>query len=189
MKKNSKPGFSDRYGISLAEVVVAVLVVGLSVVPLLWVLSSSKTDTSKAINYLRAMELANEALEWANVALSSKKDFNNSDLSGVGGALIVSAGSTFVPASIDVATLSKSNPEWVADNLLEKTLTYSEQYNSAFFYRTIEAIDIPGGFTQGYLKRVNVTVEWAEGRRPARPDLPGEGRTKKIVLSALVLVE
>lgn len=172
-------------GLSFPEVVVAVFVLGVCMAPLLWVLNSSRTDTAKAINYLRAVELANEAIEWATVAPFFLPGFTNSNVEQIQGSLVAVMGSKFEPASIDV--VSSSNPDWTASNLLADKLSYSEQYNSAYFYRSVKVTDITAGITKGYLRKVTVTVEWSEGKTPANPDQPGQDRNKKIVLNTLIL--
>ncbi|NLI75414.1 MAG: hypothetical protein GX442_03085 [Candidatus Riflebacteria bacterium] len=176
---------NERRGLSFPEIMVAVVVISLCVVPLLWVLNSSRTDTSKAINYLRAVELANEAIEWASVAPLYRKGYTNDTVRQIGGSLVTAVGSGFSPAPIDVTP--SANGDWQAEGLLAPSLTYSEQYNSAFFFRTIDVQDVTGGIRQGFLRRVTVTVEWAEGKKPQHLDQPGGERNKKIVLTTLIL--
>lgn len=173
-------------GLTFAEVVVAVVVIALCSIPLLWVLTSSRTDTSKAINYLRAVELANEAIEWASIAPFHRRTTTNVMVEQISGSLVTQVGSGFQPAPIDVVPASHS--EWVAENLTAPSLTYSSQYTSAFFYRTVKVEDVVNG-PKGYLRRVTVTVEWAEGRVPQHHTQPGGERNKKIVMSTLILNE
>lgn len=173
----------SRIGLSLVEVLIAVLVVAACAVPVVYMVTSARTDTSKAINYLRAMELANEAIEWASVARFSKVD--SSVFSGLAGPITEADGSGLKPANIAVA--APANQVWSADDLTASALQYSEQYNNAFFFREIEIKDVSSPLVSpGLLKKVTVTVKWSEGYRPANPNLPGD-RSRQVQLAVLIL--
>ena len=174
----------SRYGrgLSFIEVLIAVLVVSACAIPIIYMVTSTRTDTSKAINYLRAVELANEALEWASVAKFSQID---SFVSGLNGPISVDIGGNLQPISIQTA--APANQVWADDGLVSTNLSYSEQYNNAFFFREIEVEDVSDAmFADNLIKKVTVTVKWCEGYRPANPNLPDE-RSRKVELAVLIL--
>ena len=55
---------AGRHGMALGEVVVAVLIMSVCFVPILLVFANARTDTSRGVHRLRAMELINEAIDW-----------------------------------------------------------------------------------------------------------------------------
>jgi len=153
---------------------VAILVAAVLAVPLFYLVTSTRTDTSKAINYLRAMELANEAIEWANVIPFHKIK----ELEGTGGSLVEDLGGNFVPVKLAVV----NNGMWAG---LAPQIQYSDQYPTAFFHREI----IVGSITQSVpwrdaMAKVTVTVSWNEGKKP--DILDSTDRMRKITLYALI---
>ncbi len=172
-----------RVGFGLVEVLIAVFIVAACAIPVVYMVTSARTDTTKAINYLRAMELANEVIEWASVAQFNK--VNGADFSAYSGPLAVEQGADLKPISIDVA--SPKNQIWDSDNLTSDSLSYSEQYNNAFFFREIKIEDVSDSYIlPELLKKVTVTVKWSEGHRPANVNLADE-RTRQVQLSVLIL--
>ncbi len=161
-------------GFTFAEIMVAVLVVSVLAIPLSYLVTSTRTDTSKAINYLRAMELANEVIEWANVVPFDKIK----TLENAGGSLVEDMGGNLQSVKLPVT----ANGMWAG---LATQIQYSEQYPTAFFYRQITV----GSITQSvpwrdYVAKVTVTVSWNEGKKPDVLDTPD--RMRKITLYALV---
>lgn len=172
-----------RTGFGLVEVLIAVFVVAACAVPVVYMVTSARTDTTKAINYLRAMELANEVIEWASVAQFNKVD--SAYFSTYRGPLAEEQGTDLNPISIDVT--DPSNQVWANDNLTTDSLAYSEQYNNAFFFREIKIENVSDSYIlPELLKKVTVTVKWSEGVRPANINIPDD-RTRQVQLSVLIL--
>lgn len=175
-------------GFGFVEIIVATLIAAVCSIPIMMMISSSRSETSKAINYLRAMELANEALEWAMIATDTANLDKN--LSGCGGSLIVDVGGgTTGPADVD--TTEPQNPKWDADGIISKDIGYSEQYNTAYFIRSISVVPVTADagsecLGAGYLSEVRVEVRWNEGRAPTNLMDPSGERMRKITLTTLV---
>lgn len=167
------------------EIMIAVLVVTASAIPVIYMVTSSRTETSKAINYLRAVELANEVLEWASLAEFSQLD--ETTFSAFCGSLAEESSGMLIPANL--ALVEPENQVWKADSLMAGNLGYSEQYNNAFFYREVKITDVGDTYLQpDLLKKVTVTVKWSEAHRPANLNLPDD-RTRQVELSVLLLNE
>lgn len=174
-----------RLGIGFVEIMIAVLVVTACAVPVIYMLTSSRTETSKAINYLRAMELANEVIEWAAAAEFSKVDAGS--ISAFCGSLSEAHGTGL--ETIKVATAEPENQVWKADGLMSNNMKYSEQYNTGFFYREVEVENVSDSYFQpDLLKKLTVRVKWSEGERPANLNI-SDNRTRQVELSVLLLNE
>ncbi len=170
-------------GISFIEVLIAIAVVSACAVPIVYMVTSTRTDTSRAINYLRAMELANEAIEWASVVPYSK--VTPEIFSAFSEPISIDDGSNMKPASIAVG--NPKNTVWSGDGLTADSIAYSEQYNNAFFFREIKIEDVTDSYVHAdLLKKVTVTVKWSEGYRPANPNV-SDDRSRQVQLSVLIL--
>ena len=165
-----------RNGFGFVEIAVACVVIGVCAVPILWLVSSSRVETSKAINYLRAMELANETIEWASVIPFQSKDGKNLAVLANG-----YTESLFNNRLIRVG----DNPAW-AQVPLANDVMYSDQYDAAYFFREIRITDVPEMSLRGFLKKVTVTISWNEGKIPANPSASPPDRMRKITLSTLI---
>lgn len=182
-KYNSKKQVKKTNGFSFVEVLIAILIVTACAVPIVYMVTSSRTDTSKAINYLRAVELANEAIEWAQA--SKFENLTNQYFSGVFGSLVNVSGTGLTPEKI--LTGIPSNQVWKNDNLMADKLSYSEQYNRAFFWREIDIKNISSAasdFNNGMIKKVTVTIKWNEGKKPV---ITNNIRMRQVQMSVLVL--
>ncbi|NLI79818.1 MAG: hypothetical protein GX442_25660 [Candidatus Riflebacteria bacterium] len=163
-------------GVSLIEVVVGIGLAAICTIPILWLMTTTRTDTAKAVNYLRAVELAQEGMEWAAIGDVSTPT-GRAQICGLSGSLVEAAGSGWRPVPVPATPAGGAGP-----------LVYSAQYNQAFFFRTITVEDPPDGLPQSpYLALVTVTVWWNEGRVPpvleslgGRPD-----RDRMVVLTRL----
>ncbi|MBF0409839.1 MAG: hypothetical protein HQM10_21030 [Candidatus Riflebacteria bacterium] len=162
---------------SFVELVAAAMIIGVCSVPILWLTTSARTETSKAINYLRAIELGNESLEWAQIIPFEDLNSNNLDRlsSGYSESLY---GNRLIK--------SGSNAQWLQVPLAND-LTYSEQYESAFFFREIKVENVPEEKYKNLLKKVTVTISWNEGKIPANPSSSPPDRMRRIVLTTLVI--
>lgn len=178
----SKLSYS-RAGMGFVEIVIAVLIVTACAVPIIYMVTSSRTDTTKAINYLRAVELANEVLDWAAVAEFSKLD--SSSLSAFTGSLVEESSGSILPVAVPI--ISPENLVWKSDGLMAEKLSYSEQYGIAYFYREVAVEDVTATYLQpNMLKKVTVWVKWSEAHRPANINRPDD-RNRQIELSVLIL--
>ncbi len=171
-------------GIGFVEVLIAVLIVAASAIPVLYMVTSSRTDTSKAINYLRAVELANEVIEWGQSVRF--EDLNGSNFSSSVGTLADDSSGSVMPVPVGVAP--PGNLLWSADNFMAKNLKYSEQYGNAYFFRQVEFEDIPGtfNFNDGMLKKMTVRVKWNEASVPGNISMNPK-RDRQVELSVLLL--
>ena len=173
---------TKQNGLSFVEILIAILVVTSCAVPILYMVTSTRTDTVKAINYLRAVELASEAIEWATA--SNFSDLNNGTFSALGDSLVSGSGTGLTP--IKIATTQPNNQAWKAGNLMADDLSYSEQYNKCFFWRTIDISDITAShFQNNLIKKVVVTVKWSEGK--TAPITSDDNRTRQVQMSVLIL--
>jgi len=174
----------NRVGFGFVEIIVATLIAAVCSIPIIMMVSSSRADTSKAINYLRALELANEALEWATIATDT--DHLDMNLRSCGGSLIVDTG-LGVPGAARVDAVDPVNGKWISDGIITKDIGYSDQYNTAFFLRNISVKPVTSGIGAGHLSEVTVEVKWNEGRAPANPIDPSGERMRMITLKTLIV--
>jgi hypothetical protein len=167
----------------LAEIIIVVFAVTVLAMPIIWLMSSSRTETSKAINYLRAMEIALETLEWVRTLPGQPAKFEDI-LKNESRSLLDSNGKEMI--AYDTA----ANEKWPGQ--LADKLVYPDQYKAAYFFRevkienSLESQPQEGKTAHSpYLKRVTVTVWWNEAKVPARLNQPD--RSRKIVLATLLL--
>lgn len=180
MKKN--------YGFGFIEIMIAVILAAVATVPIFYMITSSRVDTTRAINYLRAIELANEVIEWVSVT-----PFEDRGVMSMSNQLSIINGSLVNAPSLDnlsARNVLVANTEY--DPIVEITaptdsITYSEQYNRNFFFReiTVEPVT-PNPVAPDLLKKVTVVVSWSENRVPPTPDLAA-GRDRRVEMSVLVL--
>lgn len=171
----------NRKALGLVEIIIAVVLVVGAGIPILKMVTGTRTETSSSVNYLRAVELADEVLEWANGAKFSEVD----KLVNLSGSIIEDAGSNLVPTKINAVQVEYEN--WKNSGIFNENLRYSSQYTSAFFYREIEVKPVVSQIVAAnMLKRVTVTVKWSEGFKPANLNLPSN-RNRQVQLSLLVI--
>lgn len=175
--------FFHRHGIGFVEVVIAVLVVAVSAIPVIQMVTASRKDTTSAINYLRAVELANELVEWASVARFSELDAGS--FSAFTRSLCEYDSDKLKPGAVHV--VAPENPVWKNDMLMADALQYSEQYGNAYFFREVRFEDVNESYLKPkLLKKMVVTVKWNEGKVPANINV-GEDRNRQVELSVLIL--
>ncbi|MBP5470960.1 MAG: hypothetical protein J6Z11_17155 [Candidatus Riflebacteria bacterium] len=135
-------------------------------------LSSSRTETSKSTNYLRALELAQEAIDWINSA--PFKEVTDDNLQLLKGNLV--------------------NGKIATGNNAKNSITepkYPDTYSNAYYYRTIK-IEPDTEFNANvrrFLKKVTVEVYWNEGTAPNNLEATNNGvplRTRKLMLSTII---
>ena len=171
---------SCKSALSFPEIVVAIFVFSVLATPLYMLLSNTKTDTAKAIHFFRAMELAQEAIEWAQIT-TVDKDYKKK-IENYSGSIVVEDGKSFKPARIN----TQSNKLYGNQLLTSNEVEYSSQYLPPFFFRTIEVKDLSSSSIAGnFLKKVVVTVYWNDGKKAKNLHVP-DGREKKVVLETLI---
>ena len=157
---------------TVTEIVIATIIFIEAFVAIIMLLSSSRTETSKSRNYLRALELAQEAIDWVNSA--PFKDVKDENLELLRGNLV--------------------NGKIVTGNNAKNSITesnYPEDYSNAFFYRTV-TIEPDTEFNadvKRFLKKVTVGVYWNEGTTPKNLETTENGvplRTRKLMLSTII---
>ncbi len=174
--------FHNNKGFSLAEIVIAVVIAVMAGIPILKMVTTSRTETSSSINYFRAMELANEPIEWANVTKFSELE----NLQSLSESIVIDNGS-----SMDTRKVMTVEPEyksWLESKQFNTDISYSDQYIHSYFYRIIEVQEIKenANIKDNLLKKVTVTVKWIEGKKPSNIDVDSN-RTRQIQLSVLVI--
>ncbi len=157
---------------TVTEIVLATAIFTAAFIAIIMLLSSSRTETTKSRNYLRALELAQEAIDWVNsVPFKEVKDENLELLRGnlVNGQI----------ATNNNAQNSIAEPK------------YPDEYSNAFFYRTvtIDDDDVFNGDIKRFLKKITVGVYWNEGTVPKNLETTENGvpnRTRKLELSTII---
>lgn len=157
------------------EVLVAILTVGIFLTYLVWFTSNTSTDTAKTTNYLRALILAQEAIEL--IQSIPARNLKSEGLSLIEGSL-VDPGS-LKSVKMPVEKMTNSN---------ETQISYPDSYSPAYFYREIILGDVVNGSGKdSFLRDVVVNVYWNEGKAAQQINSPK--RMKKLSMAALVLDE
>ena len=170
-KKNNK-------GFTITEIVIATVIFVAVFAALALMLNSSRAETSKSINYLRAMQLAQETIDWINS--TPFEEVTENKLSTISGSLVDSYTNKSVPIPIgENANNTVTDPE------------YPEDYSKCYYYRTIkidELNNVPNG---RFIKKVTVGIYWNESKVPKQlVAASGEpDRMRKIVLSTIIFNE
>ena len=172
---------NKKKAFGLVEVIIALLVIVSAGIPILKMVFHTRTETSSSVNYLRAMELADEVIEWANA--SKFKDVDKlSELSGS-----ITESSTNKMKNINTAEISNEN--WKNSGFFSKNIKYPNKYSNAYYYRDIKVEPVTNSyntFESNLLKKVTVKIKWSEGRVPSNLELDSE-RNREIQLSVLVI--
>ena len=170
--------YNNRKAFSLTEIIVATVVFVAIFTALGLLTSSTRTDTSKSINYLRALQLAQEAIDWVNSAPFSEVTDNN--IAFLRGSLVDS--STSKSVKINIGSNGKSS--------IEKAF-YPEDYSKCFYYRTVEIDDLKGIKNNRFLKKITVGVYWNEGKMPKNIETASKepDRMRKLFLSTIIFNE
>ncbi|MDD3002111.1 MAG: hypothetical protein PHF29_10190 [Candidatus Riflebacteria bacterium] len=175
---------NKRFAMTFAEIMVAVAIVAGAAFPIFYLTNSSRKETTRAINYLRAVELANEVLEWASV--SKYEELTDANMAAFTGLMTNVEGDSI--SSIVLPTTISSNDIWKNDNLLVDSLFYSDQYAQLYFYRDVKVEEVSDVdyIEPNMVKKVSVTVSWSEASRPQNMNNPSD-RNRKLSLSVLIL--
>jgi hypothetical protein len=172
----------NKKALGLMEIVIAISLVVMAGIPILKLVFGSRNETTSAINYLRAMELADETLEWASITKFSELD----NLTSFSGSIVVDGGSGFTTEEVHTSPVEYEN--WKSSGLFVDKPKYSEDYINAFFYRIIDVEDVKSDAIQkDMLKKVTVTIKWSEGKRPTNLSSDCPERNRQVQLSILVI--
>ena len=169
----------NKKAFTITEIVVATVVfVGLFTT-LSLLLNTSRTETSKSINYMRAMQLAQETIDWVNSTPYEKVD--NNTLSILNGSLVDSYthNSVAIPVG-ENANNTVTDPQ------------YPDDYSKCYYYRTVKVDNLDSVPNGRFLKKVTVSVYWNESKVPKSLVSASSGepdRMRKIILSTLIFNE
>ncbi len=168
MKKFSKKAFS------FVEIIVALTISIVFFAGLIYFASTTRVQTSKAVNYLRALQIAQETIELIQSMPSS--EISPAKLQVFEGSLLDPA--TGKSVKIPMHGGSAWQPSIKA---------YPEQYDNAYFYRKIKIE--PAG--SRFLRKVSVTVYWNEAKKPDKIDSIGAepDRMRKLSLATIIFDE
>ncbi len=171
--KNSNSGFS------FIEVILATALAAGLFAALIWLTTTTRAETGKSVNYLRALQLAQETVDWLQATPSGM--LTPERLRLFEGSLVDPQ--TEKSTGILPGTMTRS---------ASSTIAYPDDYCPAWFYRKI-TLEKPEKEYPGarFLRRVTIEIFWNEGKRPTSTDSLSENpdRMRKISLSALLLDE
>lgn len=166
---------TNKKGFTIAEIVIATVIFVVVFTGIFYMSTSTRAETSKSINYLRALELAQEAVDWINAAPFA--DVNETNLAILSGSLVDSSnGNSIKIPSGDNAKKS-----------IDET-KYPKDYSKCYYYRTIKIDNINGMPNNRFLKKITVGIYWNEGKEPKRIET-GSGepdRMRKLFLSTVI---
>lgn len=141
--------------------------------------TTSRTETSKSINYLRASELAQEAVDWVNAA--PFEEITSTNLEHLRGSLVSASDNK----SVKIPVGKNANAGGVQEP------HYPDDYNKCFYYRTVDIEDLNGVPNSRFLKKIVIKIFWNEGRAPSQLE-PASGepdRMNKLILSTVIFNE
>ena len=175
-----QPGAAQlRRGFSFIEIVVAISVSLVFFGGLIYFASTTRAETSKAVNYLRALQIAQETIE-----LVQSMPLADAMQSGV---------QIFEGSLIDPQTgKSVKIPFHSSSGWQPQTKTYPDQYNNAWFYRKVRIDPVPAGIANArFMRKISVDVYWNESKTPERIDsIDAEpDRMRKLSLATLIFDE
>jgi type II secretory pathway pseudopilin PulG len=170
--------YSNKRAFSFVEIIVALTVSIVFFGGLIYFASSTRVETSKAGNYLRALQLAQETIELIQSAPHS--DLTQARLQLFDGSII----NAHTGNSIKIPVHSASS--WQP-----ATKKYPEQYNNAWFYRKVRIEPAGSTSTSRFLRKISVDIYWNEGKKPDKIDSIGAepDRMRKLSLATLIFDE
>ena len=166
-----------RKAFTITEIVVATGIFSAVFIALYFLTTSSRTETAKSINYLRALQLAQETVDWINSTPFNK--VTKSNLAFLEGSLVDPGTGNSVKIPVGNNAKSTGSP------------TYPKEYSKCYFYRTIKIDDLSSSPVSRFLKKITVGIYWNEGRAPKKIEaVSGEpDRMRKLILSTLIFNE
>ncbi|HEY9071172.1 MAG TPA: hypothetical protein VIV61_13020 [Candidatus Ozemobacteraceae bacterium] len=171
--------FSDRMGFTFVEIVIATGVALVFFAGLIHFASATGSETSRAENYLRALQIAQETIEL--VQSMPVGELTDAKLQIFEGSLVDSQTRQSVALPV--------HPESAWKPVTKK---YPEQYTKAYFYRKLRLEPLEGEAANGrFLRKLIVEVFWNEGRVPDKIDAIGgtPDRMRKLALATVLFDE
>ena len=170
--------YNNRKAFSLTEIIIATVVFVAIFTALSLLTSSTRTDTSKSINYLRALQIAQEAVDWVNSAPFS--EVTDTNIAFLRGSLVDPSSNN----SVEIMTAPNGKSS------IEK-LKYPDDYSKCFYYRTVEIDKLDGIPNNRFLKKITVGVYWNEGKMPKNIETASKepDRMRKLFLSTIIFNE
>ncbi len=170
---------TDKSGFSFIEIILATALAASLFAALIWLTTTTRAETGKSVNYLRALQLAQETIDWLNATPA--------------GTLTAERLRLLEGSLVDPQTGKSTGilPGMAADTA-SSSITYPDDYCPAWFYRKITlAKPEPAYPGARFLRKITVEIFWNEGKRPTTTDSLSENpdRMRKISLSALLLDE
>lgn len=168
-----------RGAFSFVEIIVAFAVGTLFFGSLIYLASTTRVETSKAENYLRALQIGQETIEL--IRAMPVHELTPSNMQLFEGSLVDPQTGTSV--ALPIATTAAWQP---------RIRKYPDQYAKAFYYRKIRVETLAGSIPNArFMRRVTVDVLWNEGRAPERIEAIGAtpDRMRKLSLGTLVFDE
>lgn len=166
-------------GFSLIEIVVAVGIAIFFFATIISLTSNTRVSITKATNYLRALELAQETIEL--LQSSPMGDLMQNKIQIFAGSLVDPHTKKSIPIPMH------SDSPWKP-----KLLSYPEQYDSAWFYRKVKIEPVAASYLNSrFIKKASVDIYWNESKTPTSIETLGAepDRMRKLSLSTLLFDE
>lgn len=171
--------FSGKKGFSFVEIIIALFVSIIFLGGLIYFASTTRVETSKAGNYLRALQIAQETIEL--IQSVPVKELSQSKIQLFEGSLV------------DPDSRKSVQLPFHADSVWQpQTKTYPEQYTNAWFYRKIKLEPVENSFPNSrFMQKIVVEVYWNEGKAPDKIESIGDepDRMRKLALATIVFDE
>ncbi len=168
-----------RKGFSFVEIVVATGVGLVFFGGLIYFASTTRVETSKAENYLRALQIAQETIELIQAMPLSDTSGSNVQI--------------FEGSLVDPGTgMSVKIPFNNSSGWQPFTRTYPSEYSKSWFYRKVRIAPAPAGIPNArFIRKLTVDVFWNENKVPERIETIGAepDRMRKLSLSTLIFDE
>lgn len=170
---------APRRAFSFVEIIIAFTVAAVFFGGILHFITATRSETSKAERYLRALQIAQETIE-----LAQSTPFE--ELTG-------SKMQVFEGSLVNPQTKRSVNLPFHADSPWQpQTKGYSDQYTKAYYYRKVKVDQVdPSTPNARFLRMVTVEVYWNENQVPASLETVAgtPDRMRKLALSAIVFDE
>ena len=171
-KRTSRKGA----GFSFIEIIIALTVSIVFFGGIIYFASTTRLQTSKAGNYLRALQIAQETIEL--VQSTPIEDIMQNKMQLFEGSLVNPQ--TGKSVNIPFHKSSVWQPQ---------TKTYPEQYDNAYFYRKIKVEPLGTDIANArFMRKVAVIVYWNEGKVPDKIESIGvePDRMRKLSLATII---
>jgi len=171
--------FPRSEGISFVEILIAFAIAFALFAGIISLTSTTRIETRKAGNYLRALQLAQEAIDLVQSTPSA--ELLQSKMQIFEGSLInpQTGQSIMIPHHQDSA--------WQP-----QTKKYPEQYNNAFFFRKLRLEELDASIPNArFMRKVVADVYWNENKVPEKMESMSSepDRMRKLSLATLIFVD